>query len=318
MSGAVCFWSLTDPLTLAIQAPEEVLRLLTGRIVLEAVPRSTATRVVALNWQEPAYRLARAAHWQLHFSSQDVVWQETPTDWLFLGDGFSLGYSAATDAAHFFVTPERYDDVFTFSYPFLNLVMKLLTPLGYAALHAGVVGHGERFALIPGKQNSGKSTTTATWLLRGGSVLTDDFCFVPLADPTLAHGFYPTLRLRAPALPLLTPQLSPDQLQQQGDSKYFLSLLTHAPERFVPQARLRAIFCLSLHGSSPSHAPVSARTGFEYLASSVVFSIQNRGDGRACLEAIKKLVRELPVLAVRLSPNAGENFSYLKEVLATH
>lgn len=309
------FWPLPKPLTLAIQAPEAVLRLLADRIMLEPAARLSATRVVSLTWDEERYQTSRAAHWQPHFSAQDVVWKETPTDWLFLGDGFSLGYAAETDSAHFFVTPERWDDVFTFSYPFLNLLIKLLTPLGYAALHAGVVGSGERFALIPGKQNSGKSTTTATWLLRGGSVLTDDFCFVPLTDPTLAHGFYPTLRLREPALPLLAPALAPDQLQQQGDSKYFFSLLTHAPERFVPQARLRAVFCLSLHAAAPSHAPASAQTGFEYLASSVVFSIQNRGDGRACLEAIKKLVRELPVLRVNLSPNPGENFGYLKELL---
>lgn len=314
----VAFWPLTEFLTVAIRAPEAVGQILAERLVLQPALTRPAGRVVRLEWGESAHERNRSAYWQPHFTAQDVVWKESGTDWLFLGDGFSLGHSTASDSAHFFVTPDRWNDVFTYSYPFLNLLVKLLTPLGYAPLHAAVLGFGERFALIPGKQNTGKSTTAATWWLQGGAVLTDDFCFVPVDNPTLAHGFYPTLRLREAALPLVQPYLSPHQLQQQGDSKHFFSLLAHAPERFVAQGRLRAVFCLTLHAAAPSHAAASARTGFEYLASSVVFSVQNRADGRLCLQAIKKLVRELPVLRVNLSPNPEENFACLKQLLESY
>lgn len=315
---AIGFWQLPEQISVAITAPQSVMQLISNRIVVTGIGSADAgVRTVRLDWTEAAFHTYQSAYWQPHFTQDDVVWRENGQEWLFMGYGFFLAYSQPTESAQFFITSGRLDDVLTYSYPFLNLLIYLLSNRGYACLHAAVIGSNDHFALIPGKQNTGKSTTSATWVLNGGQFVTDDFCFMAVEEPTRVHGFYPSLRLREEALPLLQKYLSPDLLQQQGVSKYFYSLLTQAPECFVTEAHLRSILCLTLHNRVLSHVQVSPKIGYDYLASSVAFSAQYRSDSRVCLQVIKKLVWELPVLQVNLSPNTDENYHYLRELMAS-
>jgi|GEM_PF-5967146 len=314
---ALQYWQLPENIVVALMAPHSVLNALDNSIVLHQDVSLASSRVVDLVWSEDGYRQFHSQFWQDDYFQDDVVWRESDSGWLFLGAGYFLAYSKATDSARFFTVPEQMDALLVFSYPFLNLLVNLLKPSGYVSLHAAVIGDNDKFVLIPGKQNTGKSTTSANWVLKGGRFLTDDFCFVNIDNPKIAHGFYPSLRLRKEALPLLGNLLVPQSLQQKGSSKYFFSLLSQAPDCFVPRAALTSVFCLHIQKGKPSHLAVSPKTGFEYLASSIAFSVQYRGDSRLCLQAIKKIVRELPVVQVNLSPDMNENYHYLKELIAS-
>ncbi|UFH52315.1 hypothetical protein [Spirosoma sp. KNUC1025] len=315
---AVGFWKLPENLEVAIHAPEEILQLLSYRIVISRFQSDYIGRIVKLDWAEADYKKYYDRYWQHHFTSEEIVWKENDSGWLFLGYGFFLTYSSRTDSALFFAIPDRLADVFTFSYPFLNLLIYLLKQRRYISLHAAVIGIQDRFVLIPGKQNTGKSTTAASWLLNGGQFVTDDFCFVQQENPRVAHGFYPTLRLREQALALVSNRLISSQLEQRGDSKYFFSLLTHRPDQFVAKVLLQSIFCLTIQSGRLSNTHVGPRTGFEYLLSSIAFSTQYRADSRLCLQVIKQLVREIPILQISLSPNIDENYSYLKELITSY
>ncbi|GAB4040464.1 hypothetical protein [Spirosoma gilvum] len=310
------FWQLPEQIQLVIRAPQPVLQRLSSGIVLNCQPSELAARTIRVDWAEEDYKKQRAAYWQAQFRQEDIVWASHGGDWLVLGAGFFLSYSQLTDSAQFFALPEWLDDVFTFSYPFLNLLIQVLNRQGYAPLHAAVIGANDQFVLIPGKQNTGKSTTSATWVLQGGQFVTDDFCFLRADNPTTVYGFYPTFRIREQALPFLSPYLSVDQFLQKGDSKYFFNAMAYCPDRFVAHASIKAIFCLTLQNRALSHAQVSPRVGFEYLASSLAFAAQYRATGHLCLQAIRKLVRELPVVQVNLSAVTTENYAYLTELIA--
>ena len=303
------FWLLPEQIQLGIRAPQSVLRRL-------GCSYTQLNRTVWVDWVEGDYLIHRVAYWQPHFTREDVVWAQHGEDWLFLGAGFFLSYTQRTDSARFFALPEWLDDVFTFSYPFLNLLVQILNRQGYTPLHAAVIGSNDRFVLIPGKQNTGKSTTAATWVVHGGQFVTDDFCFVQADEPTTVYGFYPTFRIRKEALPFLNPYITSDKFLQKGDSKFFFSTLTHCTDRFVSQAPIKAIFCLTRQGSTLSHTYVSPQVGFSYLASSLAFAVQHRASGQLCIQAIRRMVRELPVIQINLSPDMTENYAYLKELIA--
>ena len=314
----VRYWYLPETIVVAIKAPDFILHALSKSIVLNLQHHSRFARIVRLEWSADRYRQYQLEYWKEHYLQEDVVWRETESGWLFLGMGYFLAYSKTTDSSVFFTSPELEDSLLTYSYPFLNLLVNLLKPYGYVSLHAAVIGQNNKFVLVPGKQNTGKSTTSATWVLKGGNFLTDDFCFVHVENPAIAHGFYPSVRLREGALPLLDGILPPNALQQKGDSKYFFSLLVNAPHLFVSSAAISSVFCLNIQKRSPSHAVVSPKIGLEYLASSVAFSVQYRGDSRLCLQTIKKLIHQLPVLQVNLSPDVNENYEYLNELIAQY
>ncbi|WP_020597921.1 hypothetical protein [Spirosoma panaciterrae] len=311
------FWVLPGQIQLAIRAPQSVVQRLVAGIHWQQRPSRQAVRTVWVDWAEAEYIQYRAIYWQAHFTQEEVIWSQRGEDWLFLGAGFFLAYSQTTDSARFFAQPAWEDDVFTYSYPFLNLLIQVLNRQGYTPLHAAVIGKNDQFVLLPGKQNTGKSTTAATWVMQGGQFVTDDFCFLQANDPTTVYGFYPSFRIRKEALSFLSPYLSASQLQQKGDSKYFFSTLTHCPDRFVPQASIRSIFCLTLHNRTLSHTHVGPQVGFAYLASSIAFAVQHRATSQLCVQAIRTMVRTLPVVQVNLTPNGAENYAYLNELIGS-
>lgn len=312
----ICYWPLPDQLQLAICAPEPVVQQLAYSLVLQDQPSEWATQTIWLYWSEEAYRHYALTYWQAQYAPADVVWWEQGSSWLTGGDGYVLSYSASNRTAQFFAVPERLDDMYTFSYPLLSLLTYLLNQQGFVPFHASVIGRQNQFVLLPGKQHTGKSTTALSWVLGGGQFLTDDFCFLKPDNPTQVYGFYPTFRIREEALPIIGHQLPLEQCWQKNQSKYFFSTLIHRPGHFVPHASLKAIYCLRLQAGAPSSRPVPSQVGFEYLASSLAFAAQYRANTRLCLQGIKKLIRELPVIEVSLSRSVEANVAFLDQLIS--
>jgi hypothetical protein len=311
------FWTLSENVTIKINAPAFIIQLLSENILLSEKPPLNANNLITLNWNQQLYLQYFEKYWNPKYNSEDNIYSEGDDGFFLVCKGFFLNYSKHTNKAAFYIEKAFAADYLTFSYPLLKLLIYLLDLRGFVPLHAAVIGNNNGFVLIPGKQNSGKSTTSASWVLNGGKLLTDDTCFVNPLHPNKIYGYYPSIRLREQSLNILRNQLSADQLKQKDSSKYFYQVLKQFPENFAPVGFIKAVFCIQIKNGPPSHIVSDAQTAYKHLASSLAFSIHHGASGKLCLQAIKIITSSLPVYLIYLSPYPKVNYEYLETLMNT-
>jgi hypothetical protein len=311
------FWQLTEKLAIEILAPTRIIDTLKSSLLLQTSSSLSTQRIIPLEWNEEHYTTYYQEYWNPTYGEKDNVVANKDDGFFLIGKGFFLSYSISSDKACFFITDNLILDYLVFSYPFSKLLVYLLNREGYSPLHAAVIGNNSGYVMIPGKQFSGKSTTAATWVLNGGSLLSDDTCFVNTNCGNQIIGHYPSLRLREKSFSLFGDKLDRTQLKQKDQSKYFYLLQEQRPQQFTSVASVKAIFCLELHEDEPSYEIVNPSTGFNYLASSLAFSSQHGADNRLCLKTIRSLVTVLPIYKVKLSPNLDINYHFLDQLISS-
>jgi hypothetical protein len=311
------FWLLSENEAIKIKAPVFILELLSESVLLEETFPNTINDVISLEWNKELYAHHLEKYWNDAYNSEDNIYSEDKDGFFLICNGFFLKYSKITDKAHFYIEEKLAADYLSYSYPLFKLIIYLLELRGFIPLHAAVLGNDNGFVLIPGKQNSGKSTTSASWVLNGGKLLSDDTCFVNPLQPTKMHGYFPSIRLREKSLNLLKDFITVDQLKQKNDSKYFYQLLANFRQNFVAVAFIKAVFCIQINDGPPSHILSDAQTAYKNLASSLAFSIHHGASSSLCLQAIKKIAANLPVYLINLSANPKENYDYLQELMDT-
>jgi hypothetical protein len=310
------YWLLSENEAILIHAPVHILQVLSESIVLLEEPNQPLESIIILEWNQQFYSQHKAQYWDSSYTTEDSVYSKSEDGFFLVRNGFFLSYSKNTNQASFYIEQELVSDYLTYSYPLLQLLVYLSDLRGLVPLHAAVIGNDNGYVLIPGKQNSGKSTTSASWALHGGKLLTDDFCFVNPLQPTKMYGYYPSIRLREQSLNLLKDILEVDQLKQKNDSKYFYQLRNTFPENIVSVGLVKAIFCIQINSELPlSHTLSDAQTAYKNLASSFVFSLQYGASSGLCLQAIKKITSILPVYLINLSMDPKENYEYLQKLM---
>lgn len=306
------FLRLAGKQTLAIQAPANVLALLKEGLPLEEFD-TYFEGAIELVWNKEIYTQAKNIYWKEHFNTEDLVWNTEQNAWLFMGHGFGFFLERAHSKYYFYIEESRLDDVLTFNYPLLNFIIYLNNQSNYSPIHAAAIGINNQYVLLPGKQNTGKSTTTAAWALLGGNLLSDDICFINLKDPKDVYGTFPAVRLRNESLPLFRESFPVLPLKQKGDSKHFLNLLQLDANCFKSNGRAKAIFCLHKSSKACSISQGSKKDAYFSLASSMAFAVHNKANANKTMLVIKKMVHTLPIFDIELSPNLNDNVHFLKE-----
>ncbi len=306
------FLGLAGGLTLAIKAPANVLALLNEGLPLQQ-SFTGLNVVIELVWNKEVYTLAKDLYWKKLYSKDDVVWNSDSENWMFMGFGFGFFLEKSFSKYYFYIEESRLEDVLTFNYPLLNFIIYLNNQSNYSPIHAAAIGLEKQYVLLPGKQNTGKSTTTAAWALSGGNVISDDMCFVNAEKPLEVYGTYPSVRLRAESLSLFAENFPPLPLKQKGNSKHFLNLLQLNSDVFKMQGQVKAIFCLHKSNGYCSISEGSLKDAYHSLASSMAFTVNNKADAPKTVLVVKKIVHALPVFDIGLGPNLNDNVRFLKE-----
>lgn len=311
----VMYWQLTADHLVHVDAPTSILQLFAESVVLTENISKCFDKTTRFQWNAERFNQILQTYWKLEYGEKDNVYSRTENGFFLLGKDFFIEYTSDSQLATFYIEEEVAKEYLIYSYPFLKLVVFLLNQDGYSPLHASVIGNETGFVLMPGKQFSGKSTTTATWVLHGGMFVGDDICFIHPEQVTRVYGHYPSFRLRESSLKLFEKTADLSVLKQKNDSKYFYPLLQENPRLFIPSATLKAIFCIQLHEDKPTSSVSTKSVGFNYLASSFAFAIQHDADNSLCIQTIKKLVTTLPIYEVFLSPNMEENYQFLDHLI---
>jgi hypothetical protein len=309
------FLSLPDGYTLQINAPNNVIGLLLNSLPITSSLPFGGKSLVRLVWKQEVYIDFKKAYWNENYGVDEIVWNTNQGEWFFLGCGFGFFFDSNSNNYSFYIESYRLEEVLTFTYPLLNFLVFLLDQLHYSPIHAAVIGLNDKFVLLPGKRFAGKSTTTATWALFGGNVVSDDICFLKSSTPIIAHGFYPSVRLRKPSLSLLKDYLCGIDLLQKGDSKYFLNFKDLNASCFKSNGRLNAIILLDVKKGHCSQMIGSKKEAYRSLASSLSFSVQNKADAQETMHSVKLLIRELPIYNVSLSKDVKMNFEFLGNLI---
>lgn len=309
------YWRLTEEHLVHVEAPTSILQLFAESVVLTENISMRFDKTTRLEWNASRFNQILQTYWKFDYGEKDNVYSRTENGFLLLGKDFFIEYTSDSQLATFYIVEEVASDYLIYSYPFLKLVVFLLNQDGFSPLHASVIGNETGFVLMPGKQFSGKSTTTATWVFQGGMIVGDDICFIHPDDATQVYGHYPSFRLRESSLKLFEKTVDLSVLKQKNDSKYFYPLLAQNPRLFIPSATLKAIFCIQLHEAKPKSSVSTKSMGFNYLASSFAFAMQHDADNLLCIHTIKKLVTTLPIYEVFLSPHMEENFLFLDQLI---
>jgi hypothetical protein len=289
--------------------------LLVNGLSIDLLTQNESKGNVSLVWNKEQYYFARKKYWKDSFGTEDIVWYSNSNELCFLGSGFGFFREEGTYNYSFYIEDNRTEDVLTFTYPLLNFLVYLLDKYSYSPIHAAVIGLNDSYVLMPGKQNAGKSTTTASWALFGGNVISDDICFMKPELPYSAHGFYPSVRLREPSLSLLKNYLGNIKLSQKGNSKYFLNFNDLDTNCFNRKGKLNAIFLLNLDKDECFQEIGSKKKAYLSLSSSMAFTVHHKADAKRTMHLVKLLTKDLPIFEVGLSKDVLKNFQFLKSII---
>ncbi len=309
------FLPLPNGLLLKIHAPFEVTSLLVKGLSIDLLIQNESSGKVCLEWGRKQYSYEKNKYWKNSFGAEDIVWYSNSEELCFLGSGFGFFREKGTDNYSFYIEDNRTEDVLTYTYPLLNFLVYLLDKYSYSPIHAAVIGLNDSYVLLPGKQNAGKSTTTASWALLGGKVIGDDICFIKPEAPFLAHGLYPTVRLREPSLSMLKNYLGNIKLSQKGNSKYFLNFNDLDTNCFKSKGKLSAILLLNIEKDECYQELGSRKKAYINLSSSMAFSVHHKADAIRTMKTVKLLTQELPIYEVGLSKDIFKNYQFLNSII---
>lgn len=178
--------------------------------------------------------------------------------------------------------------------PLLPVLAWWLERPGQQIVHAGAVGDARGALLLVGRSGSGKSSSALASALAGFDYLSDDFCLVRSAPPSV-HSLYNAGKLFPQDLQHF-PGLDERRLPTEPDAeKVLFRLPVHRPD--LP---LRAIVLPQVvaHGTSALR-PVSAATALRSLAPSSLMYLPNAG--AQAFSSLASLTRQVPCFELRIA-----------------
>jgi hypothetical protein len=197
---------------------------------------------------------------------------------------------------------------------------------GLQALHAGLVAHRGRGALITGPSGSGKSTTTLSCLLSGLDFLSDDYLAIrpdlegrPTGHALFASAFVVADHLRT--FPTLARIAVPARYADEEKSMVPLAELGSGP--LAGSARLSAIVLPRVTGlPAPRIRDASAAEALLRMAPSSMLMLQRAGvedrvERQLELEALSRLVETVPAYWLELGGGVERIPGLIRDILGS-
>ncbi len=197
---------------------------------------------------------------------------------------------------------------------------------GLQALHAGLVAHQGRGALITGPSGSGKSTTTLSCLLSGLDFLSDDYLAIrpdseghPTGHALFASAFVVADHLRT--FPTLARIAVSARYADEEKSMVPLADLGNGP--LADSARLSAIVLPRVTGRpTPRVRDASSAEALLRMAPSSMLMLQRAGvedrvERQVELEALSRLVETVPAYWLELGGGVEQIPGLIRDILGS-
>lgn len=201
------------------------------------------------------------------------------------------------------------------SAPMRTVLHWLCESRGLTLVHAAAVGCGDGCLLLTGKGGSGKSTTAVACALSGLGFLGDDYVVLGKGGRTCAASLYRSAKINDDMLDRL-PQAAgrianPDRAAGEKAVIFFDEACR--ADACTPRP-VRAILAPKIAGGDPAVRRIPALRAFAEIASSTIF--QMPGSGQATFRALRELFQDIPVFALELGPDLGDNVRAIRDFCA--
>jgi len=198
--------------------------------------------------------------------------------------------------------------------PFKLMFQWFLTGSSKTLLHGGVVGNGNRGALLVGAGGSGKSTTVGACLGAGVGVCGDDLVAIERhSTHWLAHAVYDAIKL-SPDGGVPFPGILADAPFWTCGEKRVMRYTDARPEGLLASTRIDAVIWCSVANLARSElVPIPEALALRAVGPPTAFLL--RGREAHILQMAAALVRGLPCMQLRLGKDPGEAAELLGEWL---
>ncbi|MBV9213728.1 MAG: hypothetical protein JOZ25_08800, partial [Actinobacteria bacterium] len=172
-------------------------------------------------------------------------------------------------------------------------------------VHAGCVGRDGNGVLIVGPSGSGKSTTSVACAAAGLDYASDDYLFVRIGEPVVAHSLYCTARIHDYDIERV-PGLSGAVVGwvDGPGPKGVVDVRRLAPDRIRKRIQAHALVIPRPTGNSvTTMRAVGSAEALRAMAPSSILQVPQE-DPRAALTALGHLARELPAYVLELGGDA--------------
>lgn len=292
-----------DPEAQAAPAPALELDLLETERLGWATPAESVDRRADPDPDTTARRFARAQITALMPAPAD---RERGYPWVFFSPVLGRGMILVPHAS---VLPP-----WTAGAPFAPLLHLAFAWRGWRLLHAATLGSRTAGALLAGPGGVGKSATTLAGITHGLMTTGDDYLLVQPGPPPVARPVYGLLKQdRAGLMRAGHDDLARGAVNWNG--KVEIDLGTAFPGRLAGSLALRLILLPQLTSASrTSVTRVAPTEAFSAMATSMLSQLP--GARMAGFAFLTRLTRTLPAYRLRLSGDAQEIASAVREVLA--
>lgn len=198
--------------------------------------------------------------------------------------------------------------------PFKLMFQWFVSGSNKTLVHGGVVGNGNRGALLVGAGGSGKSTTVGACLGAGLGVCGDDLVAIE-RHPThwLAHAAYDAIKL-SPDGGVAFPGIFADAPFWTCGEKRVMRYTDARPEGLLPSTRIDAVIWCSVANLARSElVAIPQALALRAVGPPTAFLL--RGREAHILQMAGALVRSLPCMQLRLGGDPAEAAAVLREWL---
>jgi hypothetical protein len=204
------------------------------------------------------------------------------------------------DLAFFWVRDARRLPYYESGAPLRAILHWWMRDRGLQMIHAAAIGTAAGGVLIVGRGGSGKSTTALACFRSGLLYASDDYCLLAGEPLPYIHSVYNSAKLDpggAPGFPEIASAAC--NLDRLDSEKALFFLHRFCPENIASGFPVRAVLLPSVTGKRETTCRLaSATAALKALAPSTLFQLS--GAGRAALETMAKVVKQLPCIHLEL------------------
>ena len=201
------------------------------------------------------------------------------------------------------------------SAPMRTILHWLCESRGLTLVHAAAVACGDGCLLLTGKGGSGTSTTAVACALSGLGCLGDDYVVLGKDGRTCAASLYRSAKINDDMLERLP--LAAGLVANPGrvvGEKAVIFLDGPCRADACSPLPVKAILAPKITGGAPAVRRVPALRAFAEIASSTIF--QMPGSGQATFRALRELFQDIPVFALELGLDLGDNVRAIRDFCA--
>jgi len=192
----------------------------------------------------------------------------------------------------------------------LYYLKQILNSLNFVNLHGAVVGRNDNGVFLANKGGSGKSSLMAYCVSQGMQTLGDDFLTVDRDQVATFYSLYRHFKLSdtSPSL-----QFARDKFREIGryDQKQVFEISPDVSEIFRPQMQVKEVL-IPFIGKEIRLHEISKDEAFKKLVVSTLFL---NSATLTTIKTLRKLLEEIPVFQLELTPNLHEAFSLIESRL---